>query len=170
MMRSRLTLLLLACLLPLSACDTQDPDPNNVQRVFITEVRIVDAPLLRPDGDDWDSLGGNPDIYVELVNATSGNIIESYRDENFSNVGDNDFPLVYDLGMGLPEIEFNSFNGVLAFDMYDEDPQLTKGDDDYMGSTEEFTLRDIIDSGTPQFVSLTSANSDIVIRITLDYD
>ena len=162
----------LALTLPLGACDSDDPD-GTIRRVLITEIAIDDAPLLRPDGDSWDSgsgigLGDEPDLYVELVNDDSGSIVESFRDENFSNVDERDFPLVYDLGE-FP-IEFSRFNTALAFDLYDEDPQLTKGEDDFVGSTGAFNIQDLIDGGRPNFLRLSSDDGEITVSVRFVYE
>lgn len=171
MPRSRIALLLAALALPaLAACDTGDPTPDQIRRVVITEIRITDAPLRQPDGDHWDSLNGAPDIYVELINETGNTVVESYRDEHFPNVDGNDFPLVYALGTDLPELTFNAFDLDLVFDLFDEDPSLTKGDDDYMGSTNVLNLLDVINSGAPSSASVTSPDGSIAVRVNLRYE
>ena len=170
MPRSALALLALTLLLPLAACDSGDPnDPDTtIRRVVITEIAIDDAPLT-DNGNDWDgTLGGGPDIYVLLVNDDSGSVVESFEDDDFSNVDDQDFPLVYDLSND--PIEFTRFNTNLAFDLYDADEPLTQGDDDYMGSTEAFNLQALVDGNRPNFLRLDSADGQISVSIRLRYE
>lgn len=169
MLRSRFALLLLVASLTLSACDSGMPNPNDIRRVFITQISIDDAPLFQPDGERWDGgiLPSGPDLYVELVNDDTGTLVESYDGADFSDVDTQDFPLIYDLGtVDFPEIEFTRFSTSLAFDVYDEDPTT---EDDYIGSTEAFNLQDLIDSGLPNFVRLESADGEIQISFRLRY-
>ena len=163
MLRSRLVLPLLAGLLVLSACDTGDPTPDEVRRVFITEIAIDDAPLMQPNGDDWDgATGGGPDIYIELING--GALVASFEGDEFSGVDNNDFPLVW---LPVPEIEFTRFNVDLGVDLFDEDPTTA---DDFMGGTETVNLQELIDSGVPNFVRLESADEEIQVSIRLRYE
>ena len=166
--------LALAPLLLLAACDTggDGDDDGTIRRVLITE--IDDAPLTAPDGGGWDNdiSGGGPDIYLELVNDDTGSLVESFQGNEFSNVDDQDFPLEYDLDTdpALDPIVFTRFNTPLAFDLYDEDPQLTKGEDDYMGSTEAFNLQELIDGGRPSFLRVESTDGLITVSIRLRYE
>ena len=175
--------LLALTLLPLAACDTGDPsDPDTtIRRVVITEVSVDDAPLLREDGDDWDGgvfgLGVNPDIFFELVNDDTGSFLIDPPVDNFTDVDANDFPLVWSASPGtderaMDEVAFaqNRFDVSLAFDLYDEDPELTQGEDDYMGSTEAFNLQDLVDGSRPSFLDLESADGEISVRVRLRYE
>ncbi|MDX1419872.1 MAG: hypothetical protein R3181_07895 [Rubricoccaceae bacterium] len=167
--------------LSLSGCDTGDPsDPDTtIRRVIITEIIVDDAPLLRENGDDWDGgafgVGEEPDIFVELVNDDTGSFLFDPPVDNFSNVDANDFPLVWSSSPGpdeetLDETVFTRFNTNLAVDLYDEDPELTKGDDDFMGSTEAFNLQDLVDGDRPQFLRLESADGEIQVSLRLRYE
>lgn len=184
MTRFSLALLALASLLPLAACDNGDSDDGTISRVFITEVEIERLPLVRPDdGDDWDGgilgVGEEPDVYFELVNNDTGSPIQSTTVDEFTDVEADDLPLVWSSTPGsderaFTEVEFTRFGTPLAFDLYDEDPQLTKGDDDFMGSTESFTIQELVDMTTPPTVftvqSADSSDSDISIRLRLRYE
>jgi hypothetical protein len=181
--RPSLALLALALFLPLSACDLFGGDEDGdgaITRVTITEVEVESAPLT-DDGDDWDSGGGigvgeEPDIYIDLVNADTGSPILSTPPEEFSDVRAEDFPIVWSTSPGadeqqLGELSFTRFGTPLAFDLYDADNPITKGDDDYMGSTESFTIQELVDMPTPPTLfTIESTDGEISIRIRLDYD
>jgi hypothetical protein len=178
LLRRPLPLLALPLLLPLAACDLfggdDDDGDGTIRRVLITEIAIDDAPLTAPDGDGWDNdiSGGGPDIYVELVNADTGSLVESFLEHEFPNVDQQDFPLEYDLDTDPDHepITFTRFNTELAFDLWDEDPQLTKGDDDFMGSTESFNLQSLVDGDRPTFLRIDSADGEISVSIRLRYE
>ena len=175
-------LLALALLLPLAACDTGgDDDDGAIRRVLITEVEVEAAPLVQDDGDDWDSgagigAGEEPDIYFELVNSDTGSPILATTVEEFSNVQPDDLPIVWSTTPGtdemmMEEVSFTRFGTPLAFDLWDEDPQLTKGDDDFMGSTESFLIQDLIDQPTPPTVfTVQSDDGSISVRMRLRYE
>jgi hypothetical protein len=177
-------LLALTLLLYLPACDTGDDDgTGEITRVVITEVEVENAPLVQPDGDDWDGgvlgVGEEPDIYFDLVNADTGSPILGTTVEEFSDVQQEDLPIVWSPTPGadentMEEIEFTRFGTPLAFDLWDADPELTKGDDDFMGSTESFTIQELVDMTTPPTVFTVqcpdTSDVDISIRIRLRYE
>lgn len=185
MPRSATVLPALLLLLPLAACDTAgDSTPGPIRRVVIEEVEVENAPLLRPDGDDWDSGGGiglgeEPDIYFDLVNADTGGPIMATTVDEYSNVRPEDLPLVWSTTPGtdekaMSEVIFTRFSTPLSFDLYDEDPQVTKGEDDFMGSSETFTIQTLVDMANPPTVFTVSSpdtsDVDISIRMRLRYE
>ncbi len=167
-MRSRtLPLLLALALSGLAACDTGEPSPDEIRRVFIREIDVDAAPIFNPDDPDgdWDGdLGGGPDIYVDLVNDDTGSILFSTDNAVVSNVRSQDLPLVFTI---TPELDFSRFDTPLAFDLYDYDPTTA---DDFMGSTERFTIQDILDAGAPAFYRVESADGQVVVSVRLRYE
>ena len=158
-------LLPLVLLLFVAACDTGDPMGDEIRRVIITEVEIEAAPLVRSNGDDWD--GGilgfeRPDIYFDLVNADTGGNAFSTFDDDFSDVDNDDFPLVWVFD---PGIQFTIFTAPLAFQIWDADDN----DDDFMGMTNSFTIQQLIDQGAPVLFTIQSADGSISVRIRLEY-
>lgn len=178
MLRSSLAVLALTALVISSTgCDTSEPTLNEIRRVFITEVRIASVDFVNPESSDgdWDSdFGGGPDVYFDLVDDDTGAIYESTLGDEFPNVDSRDLPLVWSASPGsnersIPEIDVNQFNRLFAFDIWDEDPQLTKGDDDFMGFTESFTFGEIIDRGAPASFRVQSADGRTVVDMQLRY-
>ena len=140
---------------------------NEIRNVFIREIEIEVAPLLRPDGSDWDNvilgIGDEPDIYFDLVNDDTGGLIASTLGDDFANVESQDFPLVWVFD---PEIPFTRFSTSLAFDIWDSD----SNDDDFMGNTEAFTIQQLIDRGAPVLFTIQSSDGLISVRIRLLYE
>ena len=179
MRRPFLLLLLLPFLAPLAGCDSGDPTPDEIRRVYITEVEITSLDFFNPNSSDgdWDSdFGGGPDVYFDLVNDITGAIYESTQGNEHANVRQADLPIVWSSSPSgderdIAEYDFGTgdFDTDLAFDLWDEDPQLTKGDDDFMGFTDAFRIRDILDVGAPNTYRIDSADGLISVRIRLRY-
>ena len=165
---------LLLAPLALAACDTGSPsDPDDIRRAYITEIVVESVPLTMPDGSGWDgSTGAGPDVYVELVNDNTGSPIVDTEAGHVSNVSSTSFPLRWTFGSGPddygPEIEFSRFDTPLALDVYDFDPTTS---DEYMGSTEQFRIRDFIESagGPRTYVPVRSEDGLYNLAIRLRY-
>ncbi len=161
-------LLVALFVLPITACDSNSADPmgDEIRDVFISEIEIEFAPLLRPDGSDWDDvilgIGDEPDIYFDLVNDDTGGIIASTQGDDFPNVESQDFPLVWVFD---PEISFTRFSTSLSFDIWDSD----SNNDDIMGNTEAFTIQQLIDGGAPVLFTIQSSDGLFSVRIRLRY-
>ena len=164
-------LLVALLVLPFAACDSSDPMGNEIRTVFITEIEIEQAPLTRPDGSDWDDhilgIGNEPDIYFDLINADTFGITESTLGEDFANVDNQDFPLVW---LYDPGIDFAFFSTSLAFRIWDSDDKNDPTESDEMGITQAFTIQQLIDSGSPSLFTIQSASGLISVRIRLRYE
>ncbi len=163
-------LLVLLLVVPLAACDSGDPMGTQIRTVFISDIEIERAPLMRPDGSDWDDgiigIGDEPDIYFDLVNDDTGSINASTFGDDFPNVENQDFPLVWVFD---PEITFTRFTTQLAFDILDSDDTNNPVESDFMGSTQAFTIQQLIDSGAPSLFTIQSVDGLISVRIRLRY-
>lgn len=157
-------LLAAALLLPLAACDSDDPTPDNIRRVVITQVSIEDVPDRMPDGDTWDNdptgLSSDPDLFFDLLDS-GGSLVATTEDEDFANIDpDTELPVSWDT-----DIVFNRFDRTLFFEIYDNDPSST----DLMGFTESFLLQDLVDQNRT-FISLESDDGEIFVTVRLRFE
>lgn len=181
--------LLLALPLVFAACDSLNPDAEDVRRGFIERVVVTELPSTQPDGGAWDS-GNNPDVYFrllgvndspDLINGEEDGVValgdDSPDDGIFGGVdvegSDNDLPLDYRLDNPLvAQSEIDVLDRTLRLEVKDDDSPL--GTDQRMGISEPFTLLDQLPSTLPSDRTVTfTVNSDdgtMEARITVRYE
>ncbi len=163
---------LLALPFVLAACDSGDPEPDEIRRAFLTAVEIEDAPLTNPDGDGWDGgLGGGPDLYFILFGNNNVVLLNAEEElttpdggRNYPDVGPQDFSLDWPIS---PPFEVNDLDRTLVFEVKDDDPTTT---DDVVGRTEAFRLRDFVEDGRDRSFVVASDDDGISIRVRVEFD
>ena len=58
-------------------------------KIFISNINLIKYPEKQPDGSEWET-GGNPNIYVQLIDAMSGEIL--WKSNTISNFQPNNLP------------------------------------------------------------------------------
>jgi len=183
--------LLLALPLVFSACDSLDPDPQDVRRGFIERVVITQIPLTNPNssppGEGWDGGGAeDADVYFRLlgvndspdiINGEEDGVVAvgdaSSTDGTFGGVGSADLPLVYTLDAAtVPASEITVLDRTLRLEVKDDDsPGST---DDVMAVSQAFTLFDQIPSTLPNdrrvAFTVTNAAGTMTAQITVRYE
>ena len=146
-----------------TGCDSNDDSGDDrPDRVILTEVTVEEFPDRNPDGDRWDE-GTDPsdaDLYFDLLDADTDQVLASGIDDEFANVDNDDTPLVWDANY-----ESTSFGRPLVIVLYDRDPT---NNDDYLGETREF---DFAEAANDDFRrTLTVTGDDIEIRLRLEWE
>lgn len=161
---SRLALLL--ALLPLAACDSGGTD--EITRVTITSITVDEAPLVAPDGGDWDNgLGqGSADVYVRA--QLDGITVRDTRRSDFEDLDAGDLPAELDLDGG---IVLNQLVGDLTFEMVDNDGGAASADA-LMGETDPANLASLVASeqAVRSFSSTGTQGQRVVLRVTFEYN
>lgn len=161
-MRRFLPLLLVAAL---AACDS---GTDAVTQVRITSITVDDAPLVAPDGGDWDNgIGqGSADVYVRA--QINGITVADNRSSDFEDLDANDIPADLDLDGGFT---INQLMGTLTFEMVDNDGGAASSDP-VMGETEGTALETLIDGQTRvrTFSGTGTQGNRVVLRVTFNYD
>ena len=174
-MKALRLLLALGVALSVSACDSNRDD--RVRRAFITQITVVDAPVLRPDGSRWDggAFPSGPDIFVEVEGANGVELLSS-RDivdgegnsvGTFQDADAVDFPITF-VFPDVRETEFNDLNRVLRIELRDAD--LTGSQS--MLFTDQFTLDEFAptSAGVTSNFRVESADRTALVQVTVDWE
>ncbi len=181
----RLRLLPLAAVLLVAGCDSGS-EPGPPVRAEISQIAVLDVPLVDPEsGDRWDG-SSDGDVYFRLYDADvdfradiGGDRFNARDDGNaqarnsaepwYNDVDVQDLPLVWDVN---GPYEVRDLLDPLYVGLFDYD---ASNADDPMGETEVFVLDDFAPSvvtDRPQIITLSGAGlggQDVRVSITVTF-
>lgn len=128
-------------------------------KIFITKIRVIKFPNLKPDGSYWDSFSGIPDIYVQVLRGTT----LVYDSPTFFEDVVSTSTSFFDFTPALP-IEITTFNTPYIMSLFDYD---TTGSDENMGFIGFFPYTNT--AGFPSTLTVKDDTKSLHFELTLTY-
>lgn len=147
--------------LALTACDSGSDSDRDVTGVRITGGSLIDLPLTRPDGSDWDGItAGDPDVYFRFfINEVE---IENTENQPINGIGEpSDLPQNFDFS---DPIQLNNLTQSFSVEVWDDD-----GDtDERMAFLPETSIQSLA-TREQATLNLVDIEGTTLLRLNLTY-